>query len=567
MSTPSAISPESPWWRQATVYQIYPRSFADSDGDGLGDLQGIISHADYLADLGVDAVWLSPFYPSELADGGYDVIDYRDVDPRLGTLADFDQMVDVLHAHGINLVVDIVPNHTSNKHVWFQEALVAGRGSAARERYIFREGKGEDGSLPPSDWVSVFGGPAWTRVEDGQWYLHLFASEQPDLNWDNREVRDEFLKTLKFWSDRGVDGFRIDVAHALTKDLSEPLPSWETLQAMPTASGDHPLFDRDEVQDIYAEWRELFNSYDPPRTAVAEAWVDSSRVPRYASPSSLGQAFNFDLLEADFAADQFASIIRHNLALAERSGSSSTWVLSNHDVVRHATRYGLPNPARKPGHWQPDERHGHRWLLSGGKEPALEREQGLRRARAATMLILGLPGSTYLYQGEELGLHEVAEIPAEERQDPTFFRTGRAEIGRDGCRVPLPWQAEGVSFGFGDASPHLPQPAWFAEHAASEGGKAETLRLYRRALNLRRRLQTEESLEWVDRGDPDVLHLRRPNGWEIITNFGSAPVALSDDEAARIVLRSDPDAAAGAEASTAGTSLPGETTVWLSPTK
>lgn len=570
----SAAEPgtQAPWWRQAVVYQIYPRSFADANGDGLGDIRGIVSHADYLAELGVNAVWLSPFYPSELADGGYDVIDYRDVDPRLGTLDDFDEMLSALHSRGIKLIVDIVPNHTSHKHVWFQEALKAGRGSAARERYIFRDGRGEDGSLPPSDWLSEFGGPAWTRVDDGQWYLHLFASEQPDLNWDNREVRDEFLKTLKFWADRGVDGFRIDVANALAKDLSEPLPSWEQVHAMPTVTGDNPLYDRDEVQEIYAEWRELFNSYDPPRTAVAEAWVDSSRVPLYANQKSLGQAFNFDLLEADFDAEQFSTIIRHNLSLAKESGSSSTWVLSNHDVVRHATRYGLPKPPRTPGNWRPDERHGHRWLLSGGSDPVLDRERGVRRARAATMLILGLPGSTYIYQGEELGLHEVAEIPEDQRQDPTFFRTKRTQIGRDGCRVPLPWTSSGVSFGFGEAAPHLPQPAWFGECSVEKGGAAHTLDLYRTALKLRGTLETTEELQWREEGK-NLLHFVRPNGWEVMTNFGTEAVALEDSQAERIVLRSwDPNDGdlEGCEADTGtvhGHILPGETTIWLAPAK
>ena len=570
MTNAHAITAETPWWRQAVVYQIYPRSFADASGDGIGDIAGITSRVDYLAELGVDAVWLSPFYPSELADGGYDVIDYRDVDPRLGTLEDFDAMLAALHERGIKLVVDIVPNHTSNKHVWFQEALKAGRGSAARERYIFREGKGEDGSEPPSDWVSAFGGPAWTRVEDGQWYLHLFASEQPDLNWAKREVRDEFLKTLKFWSDRGVDGFRIDVAHGLAKDMNEPLASWAKIQAMPTTDGTNPLYDRDEVQEIYAEWRTLFNSYDPPRTAVAEAWVDSSRVPRYASPASLGQAFNFDLLEADFEAGQFKPIIMHNLALAKESGSSSTWVLSNHDVVRHATRYGLPNPPRTPGSWRPNERHGARWLLSRGELP-MDRERGLRRARAATLLILGLPGSTYIYQGEELGLHEVAEIPDDHRQDPTFFRTGHAEIGRDGCRVPLPWEPDGVSFGFGSAEAHLPQPEWFADCAASTGGNEGTLELYRNALHLRRELETLEELTWVEDMGAHVLHFRRPNGWEVITNFCEEPVELTEEQAKRVVLWSWPAAPDGTRdagrggAGTPGMSatLPGETTVWL----
>ena len=264
---------------------------------------GIISRVPYLAALGIDAVWLSPFYPSALADGGYDVDDYRDVDPRLGTLADFDELTAGLHACGIKLIVDIVPNHTSNRHAWFREALAAPKGSPARDRYIFRDGLGQDGSQPPSDWASLFGGPAWTRVPDGQWYLHLFAAEQPDLNWDNREVRDDFLNTLRFWSDRGVDGFRVDVAHGLVKDLAEPLeplPADADPGDQPVPHGTHPLGDRDEVHDIYAEWRQVFNEYDPPRTAVAEAWVHPSRRPRYASPAGLGQAFNFDLLRPNW---------------------------------------------------------------------------------------------------------------------------------------------------------------------------------------------------------------------------------------------------------------------------
>ena len=541
------------WWRQAVVYQIYPRSFADANGDGLGDLPGILSRVDYLAELGIDAVWLSPFYPSALADGGYDVADYRDVDPRLGTLEDFDALVAALHERDIRVIVDIVPNHTSDLHAWFQEALAAGRGSAARDRYIFREGSGPDGSLPPTDWLSVFGGPAWHRVEDGQWYFHNFATEQPDLNWDNPEVRADFLKTLRFWSDRGVDGFRIDVAHMLTKDLTEPLPSRAELAEIPI-DGNHPLLDRDDVHEIYAEWRKVFDSYDPPRTAVAEAWVASDRVPRYASPESLGQSFNFDLLQADFDAAQFRRIVADNLALAAQSGSSSTWVLSNHDVVRHATRYGLPVG---PEGAVPT-RHGGEWLVNGGDESVLDRERGGRRAAAATLFLLGLPGSAYLYQGEELGLHEVADIPAEERQDPTFFRTEGAEIGRDGCRVPLPWTAEDDAFGFGAGGAHLPQPTWFAAHAvdAEEADSSSVLNLYRRALALRHRLQAEEQLTWVETGREDVLWFSRPGGWQVVTNFGAEPFALPADAAADVVLTSSGDAAAD---------VPGETTVWIAP--
>ena len=515
------LDTDETWWRQATVYQIYPRSFADSNGDGIGDLAGITSRVPYLKRLGVDAVWLSPFYPSALADGGYDVDDYRAVDPRLGTIEDFDQLLAELHRAGIKLIVDIVPNHTSDRHAWFREALASPRGSAARDRYIFRDGLGADGAQAPSDWQSAFGGPAWHRTEDGQWYLHLFAKEQPDLNWGNPEVRADFLTTLRFWSNRGVDGFRVDVAHGLAKNLQAALPSEAELVTMPE-DGNHPFWDRDEVHEIYAEWREVFDSYTPAKIAVAEAWVLPTRRARYASPSGLGQAFNFDLLEADFDAAQFKQIVTLNLELAHESGSSTTWVLSNHDVIRHATRYGLPlGEGRKAG---------NAWLRSAGADPVLDVDLGRRRARAATLLELALPGSAYLYQGEELGLHEVVEIQAVDRQDPTFFRTAGGEIGRDGCRVPLPWTVSGPSLGFGEGSAHLPQPAWFAQ-ASVEGQESDpssSLAMYRSALELRDRLQADESLEWIETGRDDVLAFRRSNGWTSVTNFGTEPFSLPE---------------------------------------
>ncbi len=541
------------WWRQAAVYQIYPRSFSDSNGDGLGDIKGITAKVPYLKSLGIDAVWLSPFYPSALADGGYDVDNYRDVDPKLGTLADFDDMTVALHAAGIKLIVDIVPNHSSDRHEWFQEALAAPKGSAARERYVFRDGLGENGELPPSDWDSKFGGPAWERITEpdgtpGQWYLHLFAKEQPDFNWDNQDVREDFLKTLRFWSDRGVDGFRIDVAHALVKDLSEPLRSKAELPQEGTgvdglADGSHPFWDRDEVHFIYAEWRSVFNEYTPPRAAVAEAWVHADRRARYASPDGLGQAFNFDLLQADFDAEQFRAIIDKNLAESAASGASSTWVFSNHDVVRHATRYGLP---------QGGGRHCQDWLLAGGMASDVDAVLGLRRARAASLLMFALPGSAYLYQGEELGLQEVGDIPSGERQDPAFFRNPGVDIGRDGCRVPLPWMADGPSFGFGEDGAHLPQPEWFARYAVDAQDKVmgSTLELYREALRYRRQLLTEERLTWVSAGD-SVLHFVRPNGWQSVTNFGTGLVELP---AGIILLSSGP---------LAGGKLPANTTAWI----
>jgi alpha-glucosidase len=543
--------PAAEWWRQAMVYQVYPRSFADSDGDGVGDLGGIISRVPYLASLGIDAVWLSPFYPSARVDGGYDVDDYRDVDPQLGTLADFDEMTASLQGCGIKVMIDIVPNHTSDRHAWFREALAAPKGSSARDRYIFRDGQGPDSAQPPSDWLSIFGGPAWTRVPDGQWYLHMFAAEQPDLNWASREVRDDFLTTLRFWSDRGVDGFRVDVAHGLAKNLAEPLqplPVRRHPDDAALAPGNHPLWDRDEVHDIYAEWRQVFNQYDPPRIGVAEAWVHPSRRPRYASSSGLGQAFNFDLLEANWTCGEFLRVITDGFADAQQHGASTTWVLSNHDVVRHATRYALPaeDHLSSPGIVKA-------WLLSGGVSPELDRGLGIRRARAATLLMLALPGSAYLYQGEELGLHEVADIPDDRREDPAFRRSGGAEKGRDGCRVPLPWTAGGPSFGFSAGAAHLPQPGWFGPLSveSQEHDSASTLALYRQALSWRGKLQAAESLEWMPGTNGQVLHFRRPSGWQCVTNFGPRAVPLPHGT---VVLASSPLEEG---------LLPADTTAWI----
>ena len=560
MAAETVLVPDATWWRQAAVYQIYPRSFADADGDGIGDLRGIVSRVPYLAALGVDAVWLSPFYPSALADGGYDVADYRDGDPRIGTLAEFDEMVAALHAAGIRVIVDIVPNHSSDEHAWFQEALASAPGSAARERYIFRDGLGADGEIPPSDWDSVFGGPAWERITEpdgtpGQWYLHTFAKEQPDFNWDNPEVREDFLKTLRFWSDRGVDGFRVDVANLLVKDLPETLPSRAELEGLDRDSGTHPLMDRDEVHEIYAGWRTVFNEYDPPRTAVAEAWVDSPvRRAKYAAPTGLGQAFNFDLLTADFDPVAFRRIVSDNLAQSAITGSSSTWVLSNHDVTRHATRYGLPPLGDRTG-----VKQGIEWMIAGAPADGVDPALGLARARAATLFLLALPGSTYLYQGEELGLQEVGDLPADARQDPAYHRSVNQPdwsydgLGRDGCRVPLPWTASGTSFGFGPGSAHLPQPEWFGRFSVEveESDPRSTLHLYREALHLRRTLQGAETLDWVETSGPEVLGFLRPGGWLTVTNFGGTPVPLPEGEP---LLTSAP---------LDGGLLPGSATAWL----
>ena len=554
------------WWKQAVVYQIYPRSFKDVDGDGLGDIAGVTAKMDYLRDLGVDAIWLSPFYPSDLADGGYDVIDYRDVDPRLGTMDDFDTMAKAAHEAGIKVIVDIVPNHTADRHKLFLEALAAGRGSAARDRYIFREGRGEHGELPPNDWQAMFGGPAWERVEDGQWYLHLFTKEQPDVNWRNPDIHEEFRKTLRFWSDHGTDGFRIDVAHGLAKDLdSVPLDEMNPaeVQVQLCHDGTSPLWDRPEVHDIYREWREVFNEYDPPRFAVGEAWVAPEHQHLYASEDELGQVFNFEFAKADWDAAAFRTAIAEGLeSAAQTGGSTTTWVMNNHDVPRSASRYGLPQVAT-PNHHQ----IAHDWLLRDGGSYVEDRALGTRRARAAVMMEMGLPGSVYVYQGEELGLFEVADIPWDHLQDPTAFHTRRnfTDKGRDGCRVPLPWSAldpagvpaaadwsdrfgSGASFGFSPAvradgtpaaDPHLPQPLWYKDFAADveTADESSMLSLYRRVMALRAGLLTATgdaaSFDWVDLGG-DVIAYRRPSADDAgrsfvsVTNFGAAPVALDE---------------------------------------
>jgi alpha-glucosidase len=533
-------------WRTAVVYQIYPRSFADSNGDGIGDLPGITSRVPYLQSLNVDAVWLTPFYPSALADGGYDVDDHRDVDPKLGTLDDFDAMVAALHTAGITVVVDIVPNHTSNRHAWFVQALAAGRDAPERDRYLFRDGLGPAGEQPPNDWESLFGGSAWAPAGDGQWYFHCFAAEQPDLNWENEEVRADFRHTVRFWADRGVDGFRIDVAHGLRKEMSEPYPPWGEIADIMRLDGSHPLWDRDDVHEIYAEWRQIFNSYDPPRYAVAEASVHPARRARYTSPDSLGHAFNFAMQDSDWRPADYRSVINTGLADMINSGSTTSWLLGCHDTPRVATRYGLPLEDERP-----TQQVARLWLLTDGATPRMDRELGGRRARAAIMILLALPGSTYIYQGDELGLHEVADLPRHVLEDP-IARRSITDKGRDGCRVPLPWTPDGPSFGFGPGDAHLPQPDWLSSYAVNvqEDDPDSTLNLYRRALALRRDLFAGTEMSWVD-SEPSVLHFERPGDVGCVTNFGAEPITLPDGE----VLLSSVELADG--------QLPSDATAWL----
>ncbi|MEY8040794.1 glycoside hydrolase family 13 protein [Saccharopolyspora cebuensis] len=520
---------QSEWWRSAAVYQLYVRSFADGDGDGDGDLAGARGRLDHLADLGVDAVWLTPFYRSPMADGGYDVADYCDVDPRFGTLADFDDLLARAHELGMRVLVDVVPNHTSDQHAWFVEALAATPGDPARERYLFRDGRGADGSLPPNDWESIFGGPAWTRVPDGQWYLHLFAPEQPDLNWRNPQVRAEFAKILGFWLDRGVDGFRIDVAHGMIKHPDLPDTGLHR-QISLLGRAELPYFDQDEVHEIYRDWRRLLDSYDGGRIGVAEAWAPTSeRLARYVRPDELHQAFNFALLEAPWSAAEFRTVVAESLATTERVGATTTWVLGNHDVRRPVTRYG-------------------------------DGERGLRRAAAAALLSFALPGSVYVYQGEELGLPEVLDLPEEVLQDPQ--RSSGADRGRDGCRVPMPWSGAHPPFGFSaTAASWLPAPARWADRtvAAQREAPASVLRTYREALRIRREHPAlgDGALRWLDAPE-GVLAFAREPGLVCATNFGPDPVEL--DLPGRLLHRSD--AFAGPVPEWTGT-LPGECTAWL----
>lgn len=536
MSAHTFLAGDANWWRQAAVYQIYPRSFADATGDGIGDIAGIISRIPYLAKLGIDAVWLSPFYPSALADGGYDVDDYRNIDPRIGSLKDFDRMVDELHKAGIRLIVDIVPNHSGSGHKWFQDALKAKPGSPERDRYIFRDGKGENGEIRPSELASHFGPTAWTRITEpdgtpGQWYMHLFASEQPDWNWDNPEVRADFERTITFWCDRGVDGFRVDVAHALIKDLANGhLPerqSYDVSVIKPNGTDD--LFDRDAVHEVFASWRQIFNQYDPPRMGVAEAWVAANRRPAYASEKGLGQSFNFDMLGAGWDAAKVRQIAKYNLSMSKKTGSSTTWVLGNHDVIRPVTRFGTPSVTNWFTHYGPN-----RLTMK------VDVKLGDARTRAFTALLLALPGSTYIYQGEELGLPEVLDIPANKMQDPQFFRNPELGLSRDGCRVPIPWKVKGRSFGFGMKGSHLPQPEWFGKFSveAEDGKRGSTLEFYRRAFAVRRDVLTDEKITWVNHFfNRNIIHFRRSNGWQSITNFGSKPVSLP---AGQVILTSRP---------------------------
>jgi alpha-glucosidase len=558
------------WWRTAAIYEVYVRSFADGSGDGIGDLTGVRARLPYLAELGIDAIWFTPWYPSPMADAGYDVADYRAIEPLFGSLAEAEKLIAEAHELGIRIIIDIVPNHGSDQQPWFTGALAAPAGSAERARYHFQPGRGAGGELPPNDWTSMFGGPAWTWVGSaehgpdgapGEWYLHLFTPGQPDFNWAHPDVRAEFASVLRFWFDRGVDGFRVDSAALLAKDpaladlgatptpgSSAPVNSGGTGPVLADPASPHPFIDRDEVHGIYQEWRRIADSYPGHRVLIGEVWLpDAERLARYLRPDELHSAFNFDFLCCAWDADALRGVIDTTLDAHDGVGAAPTWVLSNHDVVRHVTRYGRADTAFS----MTDRQIG---------EPS-DLALGTRRARAAALLTFSLPGGVYLYQGDELGLPEVEDLPEELLQDPMWERSGHTNRGRDGCRVPLPWSGDAAPFGYGPdgSTPWLPQPAeWKNLTAETQGGDpGSMLALYRRALRLRRAepaLTGSEQMTWLP-SPAGVLMFRRgdgPGAITVVINLSAEPVDLPAGD--QVLLSSAP---------VSGGLLPPDTGAWL----
>ncbi len=535
------------WWRRAVIYQVYVRSFADGNGDGIGDLAGVRSRLRYLVDLGIDAIWFTPWYVSPLADGGYDVADYRAIDPAFGSLAEAEQLISEARSLGIRTIVDVVPNHVSDQHPWFKAALASQPGSPERARFWFRPGRGENGDEMPNAWVSNFWGPTWTRTTNpdgtpGEWYLHLFSPEQPDLNWSHPEVRAEHEAVLKFWFDRGVAGFRIDSAALLVKD-----PALPEIPADP-APGQHPNTDRDELHDIYRGWRAVADSYPDSRILVGEIWLpDIDRFTKYLRPDELHTAFNFDFLGRPWDAASLKESIDTTLIAHAPVGAPPTWVLSNHDVTRPVTRYGQEDTA-------------FAFATKRAGTPT-DLDLGRRRSRAAALLCAALPGSLYIYQGEELGLDEVQDLPAEHRQDPMYHRSGGADPGRDGCRVPLPWAGTEPPFGFSPAGataePWLPQPSHWAQLTveAEQKDPGSMLSLYRQMLRIRRSNPDlgRGRLCWLPSA-AEVLAFARGEGFVCVTNLSPAPIELP---AGTSVLLASADLAGG--------QLPSDATVWLRP--
>jgi alpha-glucosidase len=538
----------TPWWREAVTYEVYPRSFADANGDGDGDLAGLLARLPYLAALGVDALWIAPWYPSPLADGGYDVSDYCGIHPMFGALADADALLAEVHARGMRVIVDVVANHTSDQHAWFRAALAAPPGSRERARYFFRDGLGDAGELAPNNWISAFGGSAWSRITEpdgrpGQWYLHLFAPEQPDLDWGNREVADAFDDVLRFWFDRGVDGVRVDAAPALAKAPGMPDADYGGVPLFVTADWvGNPHWDVDDVHAILRRWRAVGDQYDDDRVFVAEAIVNGpERLSRYLRADEMHTAFNFGFLKAGWGPG-LRAVIDDTLAALAPVGSPPTWVLGSHDETRLVTRFGRANT-------------GARHIADAQGAPS-DIALGTRRARAAALLMFALPGGAYVYQGDELGLPDVEDIPDDRLQDPIWHRSGHTIRGRDGCRVPLPWSGDAPPFGFSPSGARtwLPQPASWRTLTveAQERDPGSTLALYRAALAVRRSHEgfRGETLTWLPSA-PDVLEFERSAGLRCTVNVGADAVPLDPER--EVLLASAP---------LPGQSIPPDTTVW-----
>ncbi|MET0461099.1 MAG: alpha-amylase family glycosyl hydrolase [Ilumatobacteraceae bacterium] len=546
------------WWSRAVVYQVYVRSFVDSDGDGIGDLEGLRGRLGHIASLGVDAIWLCPAYPSPQRDHGYDVADYFAVDPAYGDLEIFDRLVADARTHGLRVMLDMVPNHCSDQHPWFQAALTSSPGSDERARFWFRHGP--DG--PPNNWEAAFGGSVWTAVggDDPQWYLATFTPHQPDFDHRHPAVDEMFADALRFWFDRGVEGFRVDAVWPVGKDPALP-------DCPPLAPGEfNPAHRfRPEGHDVWRRWRRVLDDYNeahPDRDVmmIAEAYAPrrADITAEYTRPDEFQQCFAFDLLLSPWHAPTMRRAIAEAFEHIRAQGAWPTFTLNNHDTQRTVTRFGHADSARADA-WTGEN------LLNphGSVDVAL----GTRRARAAAGLLLAMPGAVYLYQGEELGLPEWLDLPDDAREDPVFANTGGAKKGRDGCRVPLPWTAEPAgSYGFsparGTAAPWLPQPDDWGRYAADvqDGDDGSMLELYRRLVARRRTLLTADAAELVDVAD-DVVAMWR-GAVLVVCNAGSAPVDVALAAGLRPVLTTD---AADASDADGGSTVPGDTTMWFAP--
>lgn len=566
------------WWRDAVVYQIYVRSFADAGADGIGDLAGIRERLDHLTSLGVDAIWLTPCYPSPQFDHGYDVADYFDIDPVYGDLDRFDALVADCNAGGLRVLMDVVPNHCSSEHPWFRDALAAPRGSRERSRFFFRDGRGASGELPPNNWTAVFGGPSWTRVTEpagspGQWYLHTFTPWQPDFDWSSNDVIGHFDDMLRFWFDRGVDGFRVDAVTFVGKAPGLPDMPSAPAGARDTGTWSHNPYSAfwPSGHDAWRHWRAVIDAYmreHPGRelVAVSEAYTPNrpDLLAQFVAPDEFHQSFSFDLMLSPWHADSMRRAIAGTCDTLGAIGADVTWTLNNHDTQRAVTRYGRLD-ATSPASWTGDN------LLYSDAD--VDVEVGAHRARAAIVLAAALPGSLYLYQGEELGLPEVLDLPDAARTDPIFVRTAGREIGRDGCRIPLPWTGppdRAHGFSSGPSTPWLPQPAGWGRYAADEqrSDAASMLSLYRRVLAARRELLDGDiGLEWGLPERPELLAFRRGAVF-ILLNPTERDVVVDSGELDGLVVamssRVDDIAQSHGSASTVAT-VPADTCVWLVP--